>query len=174
MKKKAGIIAFIIVVVCAFAGAPSAFAAWRQAITASTSGTIRIGQPVIISVTRDSDTGQKLVPGGTASTSFKIDLGNSDSSKEYCLVVTCVSFLKSGEVMSYTYDGDTAVWQCSFGGGGYSGITQSSGTVRSGAVPDKAVVAVTFMLSLNVPPEYIGAILTYSVELSEIVPLQEG
>jgi hypothetical protein len=157
MKKKGFILAIVSVALVALTGAAVAFA-WLGNLKTGTN-TVKIGQPLQISIDDGVFDRDNLMPGETASATFDIDLTGADFEENtYAIKIVGAAFTKP-----WTYGDSVAVWQYQFASAGYADLTAAGGSVALTAETES--VTLTLKLDGSVPTSVAGGELTFILEI---------
>jgi hypothetical protein len=165
MKKKGFVLAIVSVALVALTGAAVALA-WTSLWKTGTN-TVKIGQPVQVSISGSFTGNDVLQPGETATATFAIDLTDAKfATHEYKLAIVGIEF----DDKDLTYGENVPVWTYKFGdGGGFAALAENVfvALVEDGLVDKKTSVKLTLTLDENVPVGYAGAELTFILEIKE-------
>jgi hypothetical protein len=147
----------------ALTGAAVAFA-WLGNLKTGTN-TVKIGQPLQISIDDGIFDRDNLTPGEFTSATFDIDLtGANFTENTYALKIV------GAFTQDWTYGEDTAVWQYKFDEANYADLTEDGGSVA--LLEGTESVTLTLKLDGGVPTSFAGGVLTFILEIvpTKIVP----
>jgi hypothetical protein len=166
MKKKGLFLTIVSAALLAAAGTAVAFAVWGGVWKTETN-TVKIGQPVQVSIDGDVFDVDDILPNGETSATFAIDLTDADFTKNtYKLAIVDVDFDED-----LTYGDGVPVWTYKFGdgGGGFAALEEdvSFALIEGELLEKKTSVKLTLKLDAGIPVEYAGGELTFVLKIVE-------